>query len=140
MTSSLESQWACQQLLSRVMLLMDNREWDSLAECYTEDACLSRPTDPNNPIVGREQIRASFHARPGRTTCHCLSNCVFTQVDKNTMRVDSRVTLVSGPVGERPVQADARMLIGSFTEVMKKIEGQWLIAERTGGIDISGYG
>lgn len=43
-------QWECQQLLNRVTLLTDNADWQVLVQCYTEDALLARPSDPNNPI------------------------------------------------------------------------------------------
>lgn len=131
-------QWQCQQLLNRVVTLTDQAQWEQLAECYSEDAVLIRPSDPQNGIVGRDNIKASFLARPPRTSCHLLTNCVFTVETPERVVATSRVLLLSGPArkGSEIVSADASMMAGSFTDQLVLVNQQWKIARREGSIEL----
>lgn len=129
--------WECQQLLNRMTNLMDQQQWQALALCYTEDAILSRPSDPNNPIRGRQAILESLIARPPRTSGHSIVNSVFTITSENEVSAESRVWLISGPANEAsPVVANTPLLIGSFTDQIKRQGNQWLVAQRDGSIEI----
>ncbi len=130
-------QWECQQLLNRVTMLMDQQQWQALANCYTQDAVLSRPSDPNNPICGRQAILESFIARSPRTSAHIIVNSVFTIIGQENVRADSRVWLINGPAdASSPVIANTPLLIGSFTDHIKRQSHQWLLAQRDGSIEI----
>lgn len=130
-------QWECQQLLNLMTNLMDQHEWQALALCYTEDAILSRPSDPNNPIRGRQAILESFLARAPRTSGHSIVNSVFIITSQDEVTAESRVWLISGPVEETsPVVANTPLLIGSFTDRIKRQGNQWLVAKRDGSIEI----
>jgi hypothetical protein len=134
-------QWECQQHLNKVIRLTDQQEWERLAMCYTEDAVLARPSDPNHPIVGREAILASFRARPPRITAHILGNSVFELVKPGIIKVVSSVWLVSGlkTEADMPVKADSEMLVGTFKDQLVSVEGNWLISRRDGSIELK-YG
>lgn len=137
--NQVQVQWQCQQLLNKVLLLMDGTDWQSLANCYTEDAELARPTDPQNPIRGRHDILASFLARPPKTTCHLLANSVFTIEDAQTVSATSRALLMSGPAsssGGFPILADSQLLAGTFQDTLVKVNDQWLIQKRLGSIEL----
>lgn len=130
-------QWECQQLLNRMTILMDQQQWQALANCYTQDAVLSRPSDPDNPICGRQAILKSLTARPPRTSAHMIVNSVFTIISREYLRANSRVWLISGPAdASSPVIANSPLLIGSFTDHIKRLENQWLVAQRDGSIEM----
>lgn len=130
-------EWECQQLLNRVTLLMDSGQWQELAACYTEDALLFRPSDPNNGVQGREAILASFHNRPPRTSCHLLGNCVFEVRSPDYVVANSKVWLMVGTATKHfPTSADSKLLAGSFNDQLVNIGGQWLIRQRRGSIEL----
>ncbi len=130
-------QWECQQLLNRMTMLMDQKQWQALANCYTQDAVLSRPSDPNNPICGRQAILESFTARPARASAHIIVNSVFTIIGQANVKADSRVWLISGPAdASTPVIANSPLLIGSFIDHIKRQENLWLVAQRDGSIEM----
>ncbi len=131
-------QWECQQHLNRVSLLTDRQDWEGLALCYTEDGVLARPSDPDNPIVGRGDILASFRARPPRTTAHLLGNSVFEIVEPALVKVVSRVWLVSAPKGEADGAAisDSPLLAGTFVDELIHDGDQWLTARRDGSVEV----
>jgi ketosteroid isomerase-like protein len=130
-------QWECQQLLNRMTNLMDQQDWQALANCYTEDAVLSRPSDPDNPIHGRQEILESFTTRSPRISGHSIVNSVFTIVNQDYVKASSRVWLISGPTDQpSPVIANSPLLIGSYTDHIKRQDNQWLVALRDGNIEI----
>ncbi len=130
-------EWECQQLLNKVTTLTDRREWEALAQCYTEDALLYRPSDSSTAVKGREEILRSFTKRPPKETCHMLANTVFTVISKNEVKADSRVWLVSGePNTELPIKSDSKLMIGSFCDELSFEKGSWYITERRGSIEL----
>lgn len=130
-------QQECQQLLHRVTMLLDNGQWEALADCYTEDAILYRPSDADSGIVGRDAIYQSFCARPPRISCHIIANTVFENVTATHVVAVSRVWLVTGAASEAmPVMADSQLMIGSFTDTLVRVEDQWLIQSRKGSIEL----
>lgn len=131
-------QWECQQFLNRVTMLMDSGQWEALAACYTEDGVLFRPSDPDNGVEGRAAILASFQARPPRTSCHLLANCVFEVKAADRVEANSRVWLVAGDAAPTyPVKADSKLLIGSFRDELMLVDGEWFIRRREGGIELA---
>jgi len=130
-------QWECQQLLNRVVMLMDACDWEALAELYTEDGVLFRPSDSDNGVEGRAAILASFHARPPRASCHMVSNAVFDVQSENCVRAQSRVWLVVGDANApKPTKAASKLAIGSFDDTLAREDGQWKIKLRRGGIEL----
>jgi hypothetical protein len=131
-------QWECQQLLNRVTNLMDAGQWDQLAACYAEDALMYRPSDPTNGIEGRDAILASLRARPPRTTCHLLANCVFDVHSTTSVTATSRVLLLSGDATAAiPVAAHSKLLIGSFIDDLHYDGNRWLIRKRLGSVELA---
>ncbi len=131
-------QMECQQHLNRVTSLTDRADWEALADCYTEDAVLARPSDPNNPIVGKDAILASFKNRPPRITAHLLGNTVFDIVEPTKVTATSRVWLVAGPVpeGDAPALSEGPILVGTFTDYLVWKDGRWLTNRRDGSIEL----
>ncbi len=130
-------EWQCQQFLNKVANLLDGRQWEELVECYAEDATLIRPSAPDSPVEGREKIKASYFSQPPRTSCHFLTNSVFEVVDDTTVYATSRALLVaSQDSGKRLVIANSRLMVGTFKDTLKKVDGKWLIAERNGSVQM----
>jgi len=137
---SISIQWQCQQLINRVTNLLDQGRWEELAQCYTEDAVLFRPSDPNHGVEGRDAILQSFADRPSRTTCHLLGNTFFDVQSEHRVVATSRVWLISGPdSATHPVLAEQKILAGSFIDTLVNTGGQWLIQLRRGSIELK-YG
>jgi hypothetical protein len=134
-------QWECQQHLNKVTNLTDQQDWERLAYCYSEDAVLARPSDPDNPIVGRDAILDSFRARPPRTTSHLLGNSVFKIIEPALVKVISRVWLVSGPPAEaqNAVIAGNQLLAGTFIDQLVLVDDRWFTSRRDGSIELK-YG
>jgi hypothetical protein len=130
-------EWECQQLLNRSMVLMDAGDWEALARCYTKDGKLARPSNPGNPITGRDAILESLRARPERVSCHMLSDCVFDVHDEETVTAYSRVWLMTAePCADSPAAAGNAIMVGSFTDTLVLTKKGWLIRERQGGIEM----
>jgi len=129
--------WECQQLLNRVASLTDQQNWEALADCYMEDAVLSRPSDPDNPVQGRQAILESFKGRPPRTSGHLVGNAVFTLHSKEYVESVSRVWLVAGSASDSlPVTATGSLLVGTFHDQFKWDGQKWLIARRDGSMEL----
>lgn len=134
---AIQIQWECQQLLNRAVTLTDEQQWEALSKCYTDDAVMFRPSDSENAITGRQEIKASFVARPPRITCHLLANCVFTIVDSITVAATSRVLLMAGDsTATHPAIADSKILTGKFNDTITLVNDEWLLARREGSIDL----
>ncbi|MBR9791473.1 MAG: nuclear transport factor 2 family protein [Gammaproteobacteria bacterium] len=130
-------QLECQQLLNRATQLLDGGQWQALADCYTEDAVLFRPSDAEHGITGRDAIYQSFCARPPRSSCHIIANSVFDIITANNVVATSRVWLATGSASETlPVTAESNLMIGSFTDTLIRREDQWLIQSRKGSIEL----
>jgi hypothetical protein len=128
--------WRCERLIRRAVMLSDLGRWQELAELYTEDARMSRPSDPGRWIVGRAAILESFLARPPRTNRHLIGNIVVEVISEREARALTTVALFSGPAasdGER-VRTEGPLLIGAFNDLLRCEAGFWRFASRTGSL------
>jgi ketosteroid isomerase-like protein len=129
----------CQQFINKVATLMDSAQWQELANCYTEDGVLFRPSDPDNGVQGRDAILASFRARPPRASCHLIANSVFEVQAADKVIAHSRVWLISGETSAQLVIANNKLLVGSFIDQLVYVDNKWLIQRRHGSIELQ-YG
>ena len=128
----------CQQFLHKVTALMDNAQWEELANCYTEDGVLFRPSDPETAIEGRTAILKSFTARAPRASCHMLANTYCDVISKDKVIATSRVWLITGENSPAlPAVADSKLLVGSFVDTLLRHNDHWLIQCRKGGIELN---
>ena len=129
---------AIAELIVRYALLNDTQEWEELAGLYTEDGRMSRPTAPDEFIVGRSAILASFRARPPRASRHIAANIVITLHGTAAAGATSNVLLYVGaaaPDGGLPVLPAGPPLIGSFRDRLIQTEAGWRFTERRGSLD-----
>ena len=129
----------CLKLINKFVVLSDARDWDPLSDLFTEDGVFARPTDPANPIRGREVIRAAYHARPrGKLNRHFVANAVVEVESATTARGFSYVLLYLAPEtddGSASI-ADPLQLVGAFADTFEKVDGVWKIKERIGSLSI----
>lgn len=134
-------EWQCQKLVTRSINLLDKADWQALANCYTEDGVLYRPSAPTVKVEGRAAILDSFVSRPAKETCHALTNVETTVIDEANAVVTSRVVLFSANQKvqsiENMLQANADVYVGRFVDKLKNIDGEWRIAQRQGSIELN---
>ena len=129
----------CVALLFRFAKLNDDREADALAELFVADGVFRRPTLPDQPYVGREAIRAGFHAKPATVlTRHVICNPVITILSANEARADSYILLYTAaiePGAKLPVPANPKQLLGAFEDVIvRDADGVWKFKTRNGSL------
>ncbi|MEZ5697020.1 MAG: nuclear transport factor 2 family protein [Sphingomonadaceae bacterium] len=130
----------CAKLNNRYALLNDAGEWDQLAALYTEDGRFSRPTAPDDFIVGRENILASFKARPPRKSRHVIANIVVDAEGPATARAFSVIVLYQGEAAEDgalPKMTANSPFVGYFEDLIVNTPDGWRFQERKGGLDFA---
>jgi hypothetical protein len=132
---------AAQQLIHRAAHLLDGGRWAEYVACFTESGSMARPSDPANPIVGRQAIRESLEARPPRRSAHILTNTYVTDVTAQSMTATSRALLFTGPAngdpsGSGPAPADNAVVVGTFVDRLVLEGRSWLFASRQGSLEL----
>jgi ketosteroid isomerase-like protein len=131
-------EWECGQLSLRFMALNDQQDWAAMCGLLTEDAIFARPTDPDNEISGRAEIRAAFEARPtGRITRHICTNIIIEAKSPTEASGTMYALLYTGAAdnsGELGVIADDKQLIGEFYDDYVRTGEGWRIARHRGKI------
>ena len=125
---------ACEQLLYRAALFTDRARWDELAALFAPNGKLVRPSDPTQPISGREAILASLRGRPARTTRHVLSNIRVDIHSPNSAHISSNVTLYTGLAADKGPVAGQKILVGNFEDDVVLVEGDWRFLLRDGSM------
>jgi hypothetical protein len=129
---------AIAELIVRYAALNDAGNWDAVASLYTVDGRMSRPTTPDDFIIGREAILAGFKSRPPRASRHFVANILVTLEGEARARASSQILLFTGATaddGGLPIQSAAPPLIGSYEDTLVRTEDGWRFAERRGRLD-----
>ena len=56
-------EWECTRLINLYANLNDEARWEEAAALYAEDGLMTRPTAPDAPVVGREDLLSAFQLR-----------------------------------------------------------------------------
>lgn len=128
---------ACAQQLYRLARLNDAGAFEAVSRLFIEDATFIRPSDPANPLRGRAAILASLTSRPARETRHVLSGVEVIVESEVRATVISTVVMYTGEPMTSHVSI-AATAVGSYTDVFCNVDGEWLIKERRGRIDMKG--
>ena len=134
---------AIAELIVRYASLNDAGDWDAVAALYTEDGRMSRPTSPDDFIVGRAAILAGFRSRPPRASRHFVANILITLEGDTRARASSQILLFTGAAaddGGLPIQSAAPPLIGSYDDTLVKTEDGWRFTQRRGRLDFRARG
>lgn len=117
-------EWDCTRLVHLYAQLNDAARWAEAAALYAIDGTMTRPTAPDQPVVGRAAILAAFEGRPPRVTRHICSNVVIDVESDDSARGTSAMLLFSA--------ADAPPLVGGFEDRFVLTDDGWRFAERRG--------
>lgn len=130
----MRAEWAIERLIRRFVLLNDAGDFEGLAEMFVEDGSFVRPTTPDQPVKGRDAIRAGFRDRPSRITRHLVTNIVVDVQGPDEATAVSYIVLYTAPAGPLPTAADPVHLIGAFHDRLRREAGRWLFVERRGSL------
>lgn len=114
----------CARLINVYATLNDEARWEDLVALFTPDGLMTRPTAPEEPIVGHDSLLAAFRSRPPRTTQHICANIVVTAESANTASASSAILLFVDP--------DKPPLVGTYRDRFVRIDGVWQFSERRG--------
>jgi hypothetical protein len=128
---------ACTQQLYRLARLNDAGAFEAVSRLFIENATFIRPSDPENPLRGREAILASLISRPARTTRHVLSGVEVILESEVRATAISTVVMYTGEPMNSHVSI-AATAVGGYVDVFYNVGGEWLIKERRGRIDMKG--
>ena len=124
---------ACTRQILRYARLNDAAEHEEVAAMFTQDGILARPSQPDRLLTGRAEILASLRSRAPRLTRHVVSNIEVLAQSPEQARASSTVVLYSSD-GNGPTPGIATIAVGSFHDVLRKVAGEWLFAERRGSV------
>jgi ketosteroid isomerase-like protein len=134
-SSQIERQ--CERLVLRSLRLFDERDWQAYADLFTEDGVFIRANAPDEPLAGREAIRAALGRRPSsRLTRHLCTNLEIDVLDEAHARGLCYLLLYAGDATQpqtaagRP--ADAVQRIGEYHDEFLRTSGGWRISRRVG--------
>lgn len=127
---------ACADLVARYAYLNDERRYDDLADLFTDDAVLYRPSAPDQAVAGRPAILAAFRNRPASAaTFHVTSDVVIDVAGAALAHGRSRILMLGGtraPDGAA-LPVDVRPPVpGVFHDVFTLTGQGWKFAERRG--------
>ena len=118
----------CAKLVARYANLNDAGRWQELADLYAEDGRFARPSAPDDWIVGRDAILASFVARPARQGRHLCTNIDIEVLSADTAQGTCALCLFT---------SDAPPRIGSFEDRFVRTSEGWRFVERRGVMHFS---
>ncbi len=126
------------ELITRYAILNDTGDWEAVAQMYTEQGKMSRPTAPDEFLVGRAAILAAFRARPRRATRHIVANVIVSLQDTTHASATSQILLYIGSPatdGGLPLPPLTPPLLGSFHDRLVRSDEGWRFSERRGSLD-----
>ncbi|MEP6785306.1 MAG: nuclear transport factor 2 family protein [Sphingomonadales bacterium] len=118
-------EWDCARLINLYANANDAGDWEAVASLYALDGIMTRPTAPDDPIVGSAAILAAFRARPARTTRHICANIVIEVESATAARGESAMLMFTGA---------SAPLVGSFHDRFILTATGWRFAERRGSL------
>lgn len=135
----LQAEQVCASLFNRFSTCNDAGEFEEMANVFTIDARFARPTDPGNYTEGRDNILASFKARPrDRVSRHLITNIVIDVKDAGSATGKCYATLFTASPDNQAekfgLQANASQFIGEFDADFSHTDEGWKISRLSGKI------
>lgn len=133
---------ACTRLMNQFAIFNDSGRFAELADLFTDDAQYARPIAPDALIAGRDNIRATFEARPKeRVGRHFISNIIIDVHSPERASGMCYVSLFSGnvdkPAEKFGLQAIPPQLVGEFHDEFVLTKDGWKFSLRKGRIIFS---
>jgi hypothetical protein len=132
-------EWACSRLITVYASLVDAGRWEEVAALYLDDGIMARPSAPDELILGRDAILATFLDRPMRYARHFCANIVVDVETPTSARAQSRILLFTAEPGWTDAGDAADLprlsglpLVGEYSDRLVLGEGGWRFAERLG--------
>lgn len=130
---------ACTKLVNQFAVFNDQGRFAELAALFTDSASYARPIAPDALISGRDNIRATFEARPKeRAGRHIISNIVIDVKDPERATGLCYALLYSGstdkPAEKFGLQAVGPQLVGEFHDEFVLTPAGWKFQVRKGRI------
>jgi hypothetical protein len=125
----------CSRLIYKYAYLNDERNFELLADLFTEDAVLYRPASPLQAVTGRAAILEAFKKRPAdMATFHVCSDIIVDAESEFAASARSRILLMSGTrTDESTIPKDTKPAVpGSFRDRFQLTEKGWKFKERHG--------
>jgi hypothetical protein len=127
---------ACARLVWQYAYLNDERRFAELANLFTEDGRLYRPSAPSRAICGRPSILAAFEARPlGTLTFHVCTDVVIDVSSPTQASGRSRILQLSATRDAEGCAVDSEtrpLLPGTFDDDFILTDAGWRFAQRRG--------
>jgi hypothetical protein len=130
-------EWECTRLINLYANLNDHGRWHEVAALYAPDGLMTRPTAPDQPIVGRDALLASFLARPPRASRHVCANIVVEVESDTEASAYSVILLFTGKTAEDggpPTRDPGAGLVGEYRDRFVRTDEGWRFAERRGSL------
>jgi ketosteroid isomerase-like protein len=128
---------ACMRLVLRSIRVFDGQDWAAYASLFTQDGVFVRANQPDQPLVGREAIRAALAGRPAsRLTRHLCTNLEVDVLDAEHARGFCYLLLYAGDTSQpdsaagRP--ADGTQRVGEYRDTLVRTVEGWRIGRREG--------
>ena len=125
---------SCERLVLDFAYFSDHRENEELAELFTSDGTMTRPS--GDTLVGRPAILKEYQSRPaGRFTRHLCTNIRIVVESEDRARGLTYALVYSAVANEPPLQhfgrkVEPRQLIGEFEDEFVRTAAGWKIASR----------
>jgi hypothetical protein len=134
-------EWQCSKLCHAFANFGDVNDFVSLANLFTEDGSMSRPSVPDVDIKGRQMIIDAFGKRPALVIRHIVTNVQIEVLSETEAHGFSLVLWLSAPQSDtpRPLLAGA-MQVGEFRDVYVKTSEGWKIKARKGQLALKSAG
>ena len=125
---------SCERLVLDFAYFSDHRENEALAELFTSDGTMTRPS--GDTLVGRPAILKEYQSRPaGRITRHLCTNIRIVVESEDHARGLTYAVVYYAVANEPPLQhfgrkVEPRQLIGEFEDEFVRTDDGWKIASR----------
>jgi hypothetical protein len=126
-------EWQCSKLCHAFANLGDVNDFDALAQLFTEDGSMSRPSVPDVDIKGRQTIIDAFGKRPPLLIRHIVTNVQIEVLSPTEARGFSLVLWLSAPQSSDPLPLlVGPMQVGEFRDEYVLTESGWKFRQRKG--------
>ena len=123
-----------QQLYARYSWTLDERRYEEWLECFAEDGVIEGPTFGRH--AGREELRqfiAKYKAETGMFQVRHVTSNISVEIEGESAVGRCYVLHYRTHRGRTELSA-----IGGYRDRLRKVNGQWLFADRQAFWDYSG--
>jgi hypothetical protein len=135
-----EIELACQRLVYEYLRALDGGDYDALAECFVAHGILARPMQPDQPLEGKEAIRASMKARPkALVTRHLATNIMLNIESADSVSGVTTLAMIGcmpADGSKMPYESGGPLYFGQFRDRFVRHDGVWKFSERQGSIAV----